>query len=109
MVTIGLSSVFKFLVDKEILFICFLVKIDTESLFIIIIIIIVILNGETFRRFKDVIKKKKFWMQEVDHSNTVWLALLSNVYYWLGIIYAILQVTTNKVIISLLSFALVAL
>lgn len=48
-------------------------------------------------------------MQEVDHSNTVWLALLSNVYYWLGIIYAILQVTTNKVIISLLSFALVAL
>ena len=108
MVTIGLSSVFKFLVDKEILFICFLVKIDTESLFIIIIII-VILNGETFRRFKDVIKKKKIWMQEVDHSNTVWLALLSNVYYWLGIIYAILQVTTNKVIISLLSFALVAL
>ena len=63
MVTIGLSSVFKFLVDKEILFICFLVKIDTESLFIIIIIIIiiiiVILNGETFRRFKDVIKNKK--------------------------------------------------
>ena len=58
---------------------------------------------------KDVIKKKKNWMQEVDHSNTVWLALLSNVYYWLGIIYAILQVTTNKVIISLLSFALVAL
>ena len=58
MVTIGLSSVFKFLVDKEILFICFLVKIDTESLFIIIII--VILNGETFRRFKDVIKKKNF-------------------------------------------------
>ena len=58
MVTIGLSSVFKFLVDKEILFICFLVKIDTESLFIIIIIIIfVILNGETFKRFKDVIKK----------------------------------------------------
>ena len=109
MVTIGLSSVFKFLVDKEILFICFLVKIDTESLFIIIIIIIVILNGETFRRFKGCNKKKKNWMQEVDHSNTVWLALLSNVYYWLGIIYAILQVTTNKVIISLLSFALVAL